>query len=160
MRATDLLHGDHQTVEQLFEQLGRAPRGDHESRQTVLDRIADELEIHSKIEEEIFYPALRRVSGQVDEAVEEHREVSTLIGAVEGEDPGSDEFASKVEELERAVQHHVFEEEGEMFRAAQKLGDPELERLGQQLAERKQTLKTSIVQRGLRAAKLAARKIS
>ena len=158
MRATELLRTDHAAVKRLFTELHQAPRGDAERRQKLLDTIADELEIHTKIEEELFYPALRKVSGSVDEAETEHREVSSLIGDVEGRDPASDEFVVKLRELQRKVEHHVAEEEGGMFADAERLGAAELDRLGREMAERKQTLKTSAVQRGVRAVKLAAKK--
>ena len=159
MRATDLLHRDHEQVKALFRRLEQTPRNDTDTRQDLLDQIADELEVHTKIEEEIFYPALRRVSASVDEAVEEHRKVSSVIGYAEGRDPASDDFVLRVRELTRNVEHHVAEEEGPLFRDAERLGADELERLGTQLEERKQALKSSIVQRGLRAAKLAAKKV-
>jgi hemerythrin superfamily protein len=159
MRATDLLHRDHQAVQELFRRLEQMPRTDIEARQDLLDRIADELEVHTKIEEEIFYPALRPVSGLVDEAIEEHRKVSSVVGDAAGRDPGSDEFVLRVRELARNVEHHVAEEEGPLFRDAEKLGGAELERLGAQLEERKRAVKSSLVQRGLRAAKLAAKKV-
>jgi len=159
MRATEMLHRDHQAVQELFRRLEQMPRTDTEARQGLLDEIADELEVHTKIEEEIFYPALRRVSARVDEAIEEHRKVSSVVGDAEGRDPASDEFVLRVRELARNVEHHVAEEEGPLFRDAEKLGVAELEKLGAQLAERKQALKSSLVQRGVRAAKLAAKKV-
>ena len=96
MRATDLLKQDHGQVKQLFAQL-EAARPD--GRQTLLDQIGEELDIHTKIEEEIFYPAVRRVSGLVDEAKEEHDEVASCLSAVQGRDPASPEFMTGVREL-------------------------------------------------------------
>jgi hypothetical protein len=109
-------------------------------------------------EEEIFYPALRAVSALVKEAETEHEEVARLIGDVERRDPAGAEFQRMSRELQAKVEHDVAEEEGPMFRDAQRLGDAELERLGRRLEERQRELKSSTLQRGLRAAKLAAKK--
>jgi hypothetical protein len=111
-------------------------------------------------EEEIFYPALRDVSRGVGEAREEHNQVRTLIGRVQGRDPASPEFLRGIEDLKKAVLHHVAEEEGALFADAARLGEPELDRLGRDLAERKETLRTSLLQRGKRAVKQAAQKIA
>lgn len=160
MQATELLRRDHAEVNTLFEQFGQTPPTSSARRQELMDTIAEELEVHAQVEEEIFYPALRDVSNLVDHAREEHNHVRTLIGAAEGRDPGSQEFTAKVSELKNAVLEHVREEEGQMFLDAERLGHEQLTRLGQQLAERKETLKTSLIQRGIRGMKLAAKKVA
>jgi hypothetical protein len=144
----------------MFAALEETAAGTGEARQQLLDRIAEELEIHTKIEEEIFYPAVQKVSGRIQHAREEHERVASLLGDVEGRDPASAEFMAGVRELKTAVMHHVAEEEGPIFEEAARLGDDELTRLGEQLAERKEVVKTSLVQRGVRAVKQAARKIA
>lgn len=158
MRATDYLRQAHEEVKRLFGQLQRTPVTDAKERQGLLDMIADDLEVHTKIEEEIFYPALRAVSALVKEAEAEHDEVARLIGDVDARDPAGNDFQRMSRELQAKVEHHVAEEEGSMFRDAQRLGDAELERLGRRLEERQRELKSSTLQRGLRAAKLAAKK--
>lgn len=160
MRATDLLRSDHERVRQLFMEFETLGRDQSDARQQCLDKIADELEVHTKIEEEIFYPAVRPVSNLIGEAEHEHDQVASLIGDVEGRNPASDEFTIKVRQLQAAVEHHVAEEEGPIFRDAQQLGEAKLEEIGQRLQERKENLKTSLLQRGVRAAKQAARKIA
>ena len=160
MRATDVLKRDHAHVKEMFAELEDMAATAAKARQELLDRIAEELEIHTKIEEEIFYPAVQKVSSRIQHAKEEHARVASLLGDVEGRDPASAEFMAGVRELKTAVMHHVAEEEGPIFEEAARLGDPELERLGARLAERKDAVKTSPVQRGVRAVKQAARKIA
>ncbi|HXG02879.1 MAG TPA: hemerythrin domain-containing protein [Candidatus Binatia bacterium] len=160
MRATHLLHQDHEAVNALFGRFAQLPQQDGAGRQQLFDQIADELEVHASLEEEIFYPALRRVSDRVEEAGREHAEVKRLIGEIEGQDPASPEFDARVMELKRLVLHHVGEEEGPLFMDAARLGPEELDRLGREMAERQEALKTSLLQRGMRAAKRAARKIA
>ncbi len=160
MNATEFLKEEHAAVSRLLTELIDTPVSNGERRQELLDKIADELEVHAQVEEEIFYPAVRTVSSHIAEAEKEHQEVRKCIGDAEGRDPGSAEFASKVAALKRTVLHHVSEEEGPVFLDARKLGVTELDRLGRELHERKQTLMTSLLQRGVRAAKLGAKKIA
>ncbi|MDP3768088.1 MAG: hemerythrin domain-containing protein, partial [Dehalococcoidia bacterium] len=157
---TDLLKQDHDTVNRLFAEFTQTPPDDGQRQQELIDQIAEELEVHAQAEEEIFYPALRSVSERVDHARAEHAQVRGLLGDAEGREPASAEFAEKVARLEQAVMAHVAEEEGPMFSEADRLGADELTRLGQRFAERKETLKTSLLQRGLRGMKLAAKKIA
>jgi len=158
MHAPELLKQDHAEVNGLLRQLFATRDG--QRRQELIDTIAEELEVHAQIEEEIFYPAVKQVSGLVEHAHEEHGQVRTLIGQIEGRDPTSPEFEQHVRKLQQALADHIGEEEGQMFVQARALGDVRLQELGQQLRERKHALKTSIVQRGIRGLKLAAKKIA
>jgi len=161
MRVTDLLHNDHETVKRLMIQLEGLPATNADGRQHLLDEIAEELEIHFKAEEELFYPAVRRIDeGVVAHAKEEHEEITSALGDAEGREPSGEDFVTRVARLKSTVLHHVAEEEGRIFPAAERLGGEELERLGAQFQERKHELKTSLLQRGVRAAKQAARKIA
>jgi len=157
MRATELLRQDHEHVHALLDRLERAS-GDE--RQALLDEIADELEVHAQIEEEIFYPAVEGVSGRIEDARAGHDHARSLLGDVEGKSPESQEFVQKAQALKQSVLAHVAEEEGAIFMEAGRLGAEELERLGQRLEERKQTLKTSLLQKGVRSIKQAARKVA
>lgn len=100
------------------------------------------------------------MSDRVEEAGREHAEIKRLIGEIEGHDSAAPEFEARVMELKRLVLHHVGEEEGPLFMDAARLGPEELDRLGREMAERQEALKTSLLQRGMRAAKRAARKIA
>ena len=109
------------------------------------DAIRQELEVHTKIEEEIFYPAVRRRGGEcaklVDEGIQEHDEAEELLKQVAGIDPTDAAFADTMRELIDAVDHHASEEENEMFpRVRDSLEDGTLQDLGQRLQARKQQL--------------------
>lgn len=160
MKATDVIRQDHREVEALFAQFEQTPPAGGRQRQQLMDEIAEALEVHAQMEEEVFYPALQPVSTGVGEARSEHSKVRSLIGDAEGRDPSSAEFATKVGELKRAVEHHVSEEEGQMFRDAERLGEAELQRLGARMVEDKRNRKQSLLQRGIRGMKLAAKKIA
>ena len=166
MKATTLLKNDHTAVERLFADFGRTTAQAAKRRQALMDRIAQELEIHSTIEEEIFYPAVKRVRGGqslvsealVSEAKSEHKQVDSLVAEAQGMSMDTDEVLEKVEELRDAVVHHATEEENEMFPTAEDgLGD-ELQDLGEQMAARKKQLETSGLHRAKRAVKKMLRK--
>jgi iron-sulfur cluster repair protein YtfE (RIC family) len=143
MKATDLLKKDHAEVKKLFDEFDRTGPRAVKKRRQLADKIAAELEVHAAIEEEIFYPAVRQGAGAedlVEEAQREHQAVKQMVAEVRGLGSDSERLAERVAALREAVEHHVEEEEGEMFPRARTLGDEELKRLGQALKERKQAL--------------------
>ena len=99
--------------------------------------------MHTQIEEQIFYPALRSFEETKDlipEAFEEHQEVKDILEEMSSLNPGNDEFMDKLTELRDSVEHHVEEEEGEMFpKAEQVLGQSRLQELGRQMQQMKQS---------------------
>jgi hemerythrin superfamily protein len=161
MKATALLKKDHATVKKLLASFAGTTARAAKRRQALIDKIAEELEIHSKIEEEIFYPAVKEVRGGqslVSEAKSEHREIDSLVAEAQGMSMETDDVLKAVKELRDAVLHHATEEEREMFPfAADRLGD-RLEELGEDLASRKRELATSGFQKTKRAVKKALRK--
>ena len=138
--AIALLKDDHRTVEKLFKDFEDA-KGDGR-KQKLAQKICMELVIHTNIEEEIFYPAC---DGKVDEdllkeAYVEHDAAKLLIAEIEGGDGQSDDFFdAKVQVLSEEIDHHVKEEEGDLFPQVRK-ADIDLDALGEQLAARKQEL--------------------
>jgi hemerythrin superfamily protein len=161
MKATQLLKKDHAAVKKLFAEFGRTTPRAPRRRQELMDRIAKELEIHSTIEEETFYPAVKTVPGGqslVSEAESEHKEVDALVAEAQGMSMETDEVAQKVRELRDAVLHHATEEEAEMFPVAERGLGAELAGLGEQMASRKRELATSRIQKAKRAVKKAVRK--
>jgi hemerythrin superfamily protein len=138
MKATDFLKQQHKDVMALFKEVEEAE--DPESRRQLCEHIAESLKLHSKIEEEIFYPAVREVSDQgeemVLEALEEHHVVDLVIAELPQADPEDERFEAKMTVLQELVEHHAREEEKEMFKIAQKLGKDELEALGERLEAR------------------------
>ena len=144
MRATELLKNDHRKVHDLFVEFEALPPDETAGRQALLGRIVEELNVHAQAEEETFYPAMRAVSRRIDDAEAGHEHLRAMIAEVEGADPGSAEFAAGVRLIKQIVLAHVMEEEGGIFLDAEaRLGADELERLGAQLAQRKQALQSA-----------------
>ncbi len=143
MNAITLLRQDHERVRKLFREYGEA--GDRMSeRRHVADQVLMELAIHSTLEEEIFYPAVRERSQelgeQIDESYHEHAQVDRLVEELKGLDPASELFEERFQALVGALEYHIAEEEAETLpRAARTLGD-EVDRLGRQMVERKKEL--------------------
>ena len=139
MNALDILKKDHQTVKDLFQQATRT--SDQKQRRDLFDKIDTELEIHAHIEETIFYPALEQheeLADMVAEALEEHQQVKVLLEEIEEAGADSHDFGAKLQELMENVEHHVKEEEGEMFSKVREVFDEnELEELGSQLVSAK-----------------------
>lgn len=136
--AVTLLKEDHQKVKQLFQRFEMAPEG--RDKQQVFDEIVKELQIHTKIEEEIFYPAVHEIDSEMAaEAVEEHNIVDFIIGEMEKLSPGDEAYEAKFTTLKENIEHHIEEEEGEMFPEAQERLD-NLEELGKRMMERKTEL--------------------
>ncbi len=138
--AIALLKEDHRTVEKLFKDFESA-KGDGR-KEKLARQICLELSIHTKIEEEIFYPAC---DGKIEEdllkeAFVEHDSAKLLVAEIEaGNGQTDDFFDAKVQVLSEQIDHHVEEEEKKLFPEVRK-ADIDLKALGEQLAERKQEL--------------------
>jgi hemerythrin-like domain-containing protein len=127
-----------------FEALASKDDADEE-KAALVARICDEITIHAQVEEEIFYPAVREAIDDddlMDEADVEHASAKALIAELEAGSPGDDHFNAKVKVLSEYINHHVKEEEGEMFPKARKAVDTA--ELGVELAERKNELMTEM----------------
>jgi len=138
--AITLLTEDHEHVKSMFEQYEGLGDRAHASKKKLATQICTELTKHATAEEEIFYPAVRAAGKDkedlVDEAVVEHASAKDLIAQIMDMEPTEELFDAKVKVLSELIEHHVKEEEGEMFPKAKKAG-LDLEELGQQIAERK-----------------------
>jgi len=141
MKATDLLKRQHREVEKLFARVKKTD--DADEREQLVEQIRSKLELHTQIEEEIFYPAYRagaethKAEEAVLEAYEEHHVVKLVLGELPEIDCEAESFEAKITVLEELVQHHVEEEESSMFPDAEKkLGKGRLEQLGEELNER------------------------
>ena len=144
MKATDLLKKQHRDVKQLFKKLERTERASE--RRQLMTEIAQELQVHTKIEEELFYPAMRDVPSKkaeemLNEALEEHHVVDLVLNELPQVDPEDERFEAKMTVLSELVLHHADEEEKEMFKLATKLGKEELEELAEQMQARTTELK-------------------
>jgi len=146
MDAIALLIGDHNQVRGLFKRFKAAEEADEKSTmQEVATKIFEALDVHTTIEEEIFYPAIKptseEISDVVAEGVEEHGVVKTLIAEVKAGDPGSEQWVAKIKVLIENVEHHADEEEKDMFpplRSA--LGEEKLVQLAEKMEARKAEL--------------------
>ena len=143
MDATKLLEQDHKEVEGLFKKFEEAGDQAQKTKQDLVDKIIEELTIHTEIEEEVFYPAVKSevddAEDEVLEAVEEHHVAETLIEEIKGLSAEDEEFDAKVTVLIESVRHHKDEEEKEMFPKVRKaFSSEELEQLGQRLEQAKQ----------------------
>ena len=141
--AIALLRADHKLVKELFDKFEKA-RGD-DRKEAIAEQICKELTVHAKIEEEIFYPAARgalRQEDLVDEATVEHQSAKDLIAQIEGGSPDDELWEAKVKVLGEYIDHHVKEEQNEMF-AQIKRTKLDLAELGEQLQARKMELKES-----------------
>lgn len=140
--AIALLKADHRQVEVWFAQFSKAKNAQKKGQLATL--ICDALTVHTRIEEEIFYPAFIEATGDKathHEAVVEHAGAKNLIEEIRGMSPGDDYFDAKVTVLSEMIKHHVKEEEqpGGMFAEARK-SDLDLQALGEELAARKDEL--------------------
>jgi len=138
MDAFELLKADHKKVNELFDQLEAATG---KAKLNVFNQIKSELELHTHIEETIFYPALEKPEETHDltlEAYEEHKTVKTLLAKLSGARTADDEWQAQAKVLRENVEHHVDEEENELFdKADDVLSDEEIEALGQRMEAEK-----------------------
>jgi len=142
--AVELLMSDHRKVEGLFADFDETEAGD--ARRAIALQICKELTVHATVEEEIFYPFLRENMEEtdlLDEAEVEHATCKDLIAQIEAADEVDDMFDAKVTVLKEYIEHHVKEEEGEMFKKLAHIRD-ELEALGQEMYSRKAELSEEV----------------
>ncbi|HZR79922.1 MAG TPA: hemerythrin domain-containing protein [Candidatus Binatia bacterium] len=135
--ATQMLREDHQKVESLFQEFESA---DKRRKGRIAEEVVAALTAHTTIEEEIFYPAVTRVMDEkqrVECAFEEHALAKKLIEELRGMQPGAEHFEAKFQVLTEVVRHHVREEESQILPAADS-SDLDLQRLGEQMRERKE----------------------
>lgn len=151
MNALDLLKQDHETVRELLDRLEKTTERAVKSRTEMLQKLHLELQIHTSIEEEIFYPAYTQAGGKEEavmaaEAKEEHRTVDSLVlPDLLNTDPGSIPFTGRLKVLKELLEHHIEAEEQELFPQAQELFDKaRLEELGTEMKNRKDELKKSL----------------
>lgn len=147
MNALELLKDDHDKVRELLSQLVNTTEGAYKKRPELLAKIEKEMKVHTKIEEEIFYPAFKEANGKENdkmyfEAFEEHRAVDDLVMPdLKKADPEGTAFSGRAKVLKELIEHHAEEEEGEMFEQARKsMSESELKELGEKMAERKKAL--------------------
>ena len=145
MNVLKLLKKDHSTIQNLFSKFDKASKSAHDKRSELFEKIRRELQIHLRAEEEIFYPVLKAMNGDgrrlVSEALKEHKDVDELLTQISRLKPSDKNFDEKMETLIENFDHHVEEEEGEIFQLAEEnCSEEQLEELGRLIEERKRTL--------------------
>jgi hemerythrin-like domain-containing protein len=145
--AITMLKSDHATVKRLLRELTETTERAVKQRENLVARIEQELKTHAQLEEEVFYPAFKAVSEGSDaedlfyEAAEEHHVVDMVLPALKAANPKSHEFSAKAKVLMDLVEHHIKEEEGQMFAEARRLfGDEQLRELGELMQTRRETI--------------------
>ena len=137
MNAFNLLKSDHEKVAGILSSIEETTERAVKGREELFTRLKQELDLHAKIEEEIFYPAIEGAEETREvtlEAYEEHRLVKQLLAELEAEPKDTEEWTAKFTVLKENIEHHVEEEEGEMFKNARKvLSEEEVEDLGNRL---------------------------
>ncbi|HLL16393.1 MAG TPA: hemerythrin domain-containing protein [Pyrinomonadaceae bacterium] len=140
MDAFELLKNDHAKVSSLFDRI--EPATDATTRQQLFAQLKQELDVHAHIEETILYPALKQIAETRDiteEGYEEHQEVKDLLAELEATPADSEEWSDMILELRENVEHHVEEEEGEMFtKAREVLSEQQINEIGARMSAEKQ----------------------
>ena len=141
MDAIELLKADHRKVKKLLTELDATTERALKTREELFTTIKRELTVHEVIEEEIFYPTLKqhpKAKDVVLEGYEEHHVVDTLMGELSALPYDDETWGAKFTVMKENIEHHVEEEEGDMFKKARQVfDDKELDQLGASMAERK-----------------------
>jgi hemerythrin superfamily protein len=143
--AIKLLKEDHKKVKALFEEVEGLGERAATQRKNLFQKIDQELTLHAKIEETLFYPEFKKRAedseerDEVLEAYEEHGVVKVMIGELEDLDPKDETYKAKLTVLKELVLHHVKEEEGELFPMAREIFEPEeLAQIGERIVKAKE----------------------
>jgi iron-sulfur cluster repair protein YtfE (RIC family) len=176
MDAIDLLKKDHAKVEDLFQRFdegggitGMVKRlagstASPRARRSLAERICGELDVHARIEEEVFYPAVRRLQEAeleplLEESLKEHATIKQRVQEVRSADAEGETLRERVSRLRECVEHHVQEEEGRMFPLLEdRLPEDARNRLGRELAARKRRAKPARRKAARRAAPARTRR--
>jgi iron-sulfur cluster repair protein YtfE (RIC family) len=145
MNAIELLKEDHNKVRRLFQKVD-ASDTDSEKKD-LFEKIKHELNVHTHIEEKIFYPTVRKKEGLEDivkEGIEEHHQADVFIREIDNLTEDSEKFEPKLKVLIEGVEHHAQEEEAEMFpKVEEKFSEAELRDLAEKLEQEKKNYNRS-----------------
>ena len=148
MNAFALLKEDHKKVAGILEKIDATTERGVKTREELFTQLKTELDIHAEIEETIFYPALEKHDETRDitlEGIEEHRIVKELLAELDAMAKDDEVWTAKMTVLKENVEHHVEEEENEMFPKARKaLTEEEIETLGTRLEAAKKKQKAAV----------------
>ena len=149
MDAIEMLIADHEKVKELFRKYEATGDRAYQQKKRIAEEVFAEITVHSTLEEELFYPAVKAETdkqGQelVAESVEEHHVVAMLIEELKALDPKDERYDAKFTVLMENVEHHIEEEEDELFPEAEDVLADAIEDLGAQMKERKDQLMASL----------------
>ncbi len=135
--ATALLMAQHREVERIFGQIERAGERAFATKRKLLKGLSEKLAFHMKLEEDIFYPAAKKVADDaILEATDEHNKIKQLLRKLSGIERGDETFSAKIEALKELIEHHIMEEETELFPECDKLiAKEELAALAEKMAK-------------------------
>jgi len=158
MNAIDLLKADHERVKAILTQLSESTERAVKKRTDLLAKLEMEISIHTRLEEEILYPAFKQAGGKEEaqmyyEAKEEHRTVDSLVlPDLKATDPSTPEFSGRAKVVKELLEHHIEEEEKDMFPHAKKLlGKAKLDALGAEMETMKAQYKKELSSASLAA---------
>jgi Hemerythrin HHE cation binding domain len=138
--AVQMIRQDHRKVEGLFKKFDQAKS--NRARKRICDQVIGELEVHTKLEEEIFYPAVRQELGDeemIEEAEKEHQQAKDIIQELKTMEAEDEQLEEKFAGLVECIKHHVEEEQSEMLPKAEE-SEMDLAHYGEQMSERKKEL--------------------
>jgi len=148
MNAITMLKTDHDKLKDLLNELETTTERGIKTRQELFATIKGELTVHEMIEEEIFYPALKshpKAKDIVLEGYQEHHVVDLLMGELESLDVDDEAWGPKAIVMKENIEHHIEEEEGDMFKKARQVFDEsELEDLGAEMAARRKSAQSEL----------------
>ena len=150
MRVTTILTKDHRMVSGLIRALDMTPRWNTVARKSLFEQIRTNFMVHAQAEEEVLYPAMQNLmfmggTSRVDESYREHQQMKDLLNEMQHMDPNSDAFDMKFHDFKNKIEHHVDEEENEMFPIIRdRMSTDRQEQLGQRIHDRKMSLKTKM----------------
>ena len=147
MNAIDLLEKQHREVEELFEEFEDAGDGARKTKERLCRDVSDQLAVHAEIEEKLFYPESKQENTEeiLRESVEEHLAMKRLLAEIMEGGTDDEQFMARMEVLKEQVEHHVDEEEKELFPKVRKAcSKEELEDLG----NRMETLAEELIAEG------------
>ena len=143
--ATHILLEDHDEIRQLIGQYRDAENQSMHARHVLMEAIAMQADLHTRIEEDVFYPAVQRVCADfVDHAREAHGTIAARMDALQALDASEPEYAEIAGRLIESLNHHMDEEERSLFPVVEREMRGELNELGEQLIRRKETLTRSV----------------
>lgn len=143
----EMLHKDHDMVRGLLDRIIDTTDGAAKTREDLLSKVRQELEVHTKFEEDVFYPTFRKDKNddeareEVKDALDEHEEAKSMLDRLDKMDKTSEEFIATVRKLKSALEHHIKDEEDKIFpQARETVSSDEAEEMAIQYDDRKKSV--------------------